>query len=166
MGDPKRIDLVQWKDLMRRLRFTGADLTERDATLCFMASRMLVIDSHTEKGKKKCESIRLEDFLEAMCHVATLKALPTEEEVASSGCADAGEYLIKLETEHPMKLQQLERERGIPWGEDVWNGDMVSFAKRLDMVICLMLRTIEEGTAGSDDLMVKAAEVTQFFQNT
>ena len=35
---------------VRALDMIGADLTERDATLCFVWSRMLVVDGWTEAG--------------------------------------------------------------------------------------------------------------------
>jgi hypothetical protein len=38
------LGLLEWKLLMRRLELLQGDLTERDATLCFVTSRMAVTD--------------------------------------------------------------------------------------------------------------------------
>ena len=47
------LSLSDWKTLTRRLELIDADLTERDATLCFVNSRMAVIDGTSDRGKLK-----------------------------------------------------------------------------------------------------------------
>ena len=42
-----------WKTFLRALGFIGVDVTERDATLCFMWSVMAVIDNSTRTGSIK-----------------------------------------------------------------------------------------------------------------
>ena len=42
-----------WKTFLRALGFIGVDVTERDATLCFMWSVMAVIDNNTHRIHQK-----------------------------------------------------------------------------------------------------------------
>ena len=44
----------------------------------------------------KLENLCFEDFLDALTRVATMKALPTDEELEDEGAPDAGEFLLEL----------------------------------------------------------------------
>jgi len=57
-----------------------------DALLCFAWSRMLVIDGWTGRGHAKESNLPFEGFLEALCRVSALMALPTDAEVNESAC--------------------------------------------------------------------------------
>ena len=69
----------------------GGELGERKAAQCFSWSRMLVVDEHSIGGRAKQLRLTFEDFLEAICRVASHKALPTNEEMAKVEHSDAGE---------------------------------------------------------------------------
>ena len=71
----------------------------RDATIVFVLSRMRVVDEEAKGAAAKLESLSLEDFYEALCRVALLKALPTDDEIDDAGCADAGAFLLGLREE-------------------------------------------------------------------
>ena len=58
-----------------------------DALLCFAWSRMLVIDGWTDRGHAKESCLPFEGFLEALCRVSALMALPTDAEVNESACS-------------------------------------------------------------------------------
>lgn len=51
---------------------------------------MAVIDSRTKKGSDKENNLPFEGFMEALCRLSVLKALPTDAELAETGCSDAG----------------------------------------------------------------------------
>lgn len=60
-------ELSEWRALMRALRFIGNDLTERDCTLCFVWSRMCVIDASTERGMGLLRDLEHEDVTSQLC---------------------------------------------------------------------------------------------------
>ena len=74
----------EWTFLLRDFAFIGEDFTTRDATLCFVWSRMMVANPETVKGDIKARNLCFEDFLEAIVRTATLKALPTDEEIRAA----------------------------------------------------------------------------------
>ena len=74
--------LESWMEFVRRLELLGTDLTERDATLSFMWSRMAVPNRHSDMGQAKTRHLPFEGFLEGLVRLSAVKALPTDEEVA------------------------------------------------------------------------------------
>ena len=79
---------------------------------------MTVIDGRTQRGKERESFLPFEGFLEALCRVAVLKALPTDEEIQSAGCAHAGVYLEWLELEEPDAYEQLVETRNTDFGDE------------------------------------------------
>lgn len=97
----KLLDINEWNELMADLELVTAIFTERDARMCFVWSRMRVVKESEAKSRKKLLQLGMEDFLEAIVRVATMKALPTDKDVEASGCADGGEFLLSLELGDP-----------------------------------------------------------------
>ena len=62
-------------------------------------------------------NLTFEGFLECMCRLALLKALPTDAEVEASGCADAGEFLSTLFDEDPYSHAVFLEQNCTQWGE-------------------------------------------------
>ena len=112
----KSLSVESWLEQMRLLGLIGADLAEREAVLCFSWSRMAVVDSGTSKGRSKATRLPFEGYMEALCRVSTLKAMPTDEELAAAECADAGVYMQWLRETDTEAWEQLLRERALPWG--------------------------------------------------
>ena len=46
---------------------------QREGVLCFVFSRLRVVDEESERGKRRLNSLSFEDFLEAVVRVATMK---------------------------------------------------------------------------------------------
>ena len=61
---------------------------------------------------------RYEGFLEALCRLAAIKSLPTDEEIAEKGCRDAGEYVLMMKRDDATRpeFEQMLRNRRIGWG--------------------------------------------------
>ena len=79
---------------------------------------MLVIDTNKDnKSKVKRTHLGFEDFLEALCRLAALKALPTDEEIAESGYGNAGTHLINMAAVAPEAYERLLQERAVEWGQ-------------------------------------------------
>ena len=82
--------LVGYPDYMRFLRLVNlvnADISERDGELCFVWCRMRTINEQRPKDRIKMMHIHFVDFLEALCRLSQIKALPTDEELKGAGCA-------------------------------------------------------------------------------
>ena len=90
------MNLKSWRDGIVAMNLLSADLGERDVTLCFSWSRMCVGDSKTLGGLKRDSNLPFEGFLEAICRMAMMKALPTDDEIISAGCTNAGTYVARL----------------------------------------------------------------------
>ena len=58
---------------------------------------MNVVDEQNDKSRIKWTHLSFEDFLEALCRLAVVKALPTDEEVERAGCSNAAQHLLQLE---------------------------------------------------------------------
>ena len=100
-------------ELLRRLNLIGVDLTDRDATLCYAWSRMRYVDEEHKASRAKMTHLAFEDFLEALCRVAGLLALPTDEEVTAAGSAHAGEYCKVMERDLPDDYTRFQRSRAV-----------------------------------------------------
>ena len=53
---------------------------------------------------------------QALCRIAGLKALPTDEEIATTPHGNAGTYLLHLATDDPNALERLKQTRAAQWG--------------------------------------------------
>ena len=112
----RALSVGSWLEQMRLLGLIGPDLAEREAVLCFSWSRMAVVDTGTAKGRTRSCKLPFEGYLEALCRVSTLKAMPTDEDVVAAGCADAGEYTQWMRESDYDTWLLLVKERALPWG--------------------------------------------------
>ena len=141
------ISLDRYKELSKRVGLLDADLSERDCALCFAWSRMVVVDGATEKGRARDTSLPIEGFLECLCRVATLKALPTDGELAAAGSgadaqADAGTFLLALQHgDNPNLHRDYLRARRRAWGDEPGSG-YPQLDRRVEAVISLMIRQV------------------------
>jgi len=112
------IGLATWMCGLQTLEIIGEDLSTRDALRCFSWSRMVVVDYKSQIGDVKDSMLPLESFMEAICRMAALKALPTESDLATIPEArGAGEWLGHLRDRDPQEFHRFLRERAVAWGE-------------------------------------------------
>ena len=149
--DSKRLkamlDLREWKALLRGLGLIGVDLLEVDASLCFSWARMVVVDDTNAKGFFKETHLPFEGFLEGLCRVAVLKALPSDAEVEAAGCKDAAIFLEELEERDPEEFQQLLTDRRVPWGQE----SSLPRERCVAGLMALIVRKVELGAGGLDE---------------
>ena len=96
--------------------FIGGDITERDATLCFCCARMAVVDGRTARGYAKENNLPFEGFLEALCRLSMLKALPTDAELEAAGQPNAALYLAELRLSDEERYRVMLEKRAKEWG--------------------------------------------------
>ena len=88
--DSKLLGFDEWMSLLKDLRFFDDAFQQREGTLCFVFSRLRCVDEESERGRRKLLQLSFEDFLEALVRLATVKALPTMQELQHTGHHDAG----------------------------------------------------------------------------
>ena len=163
------LSLDEWTNLLKALDFIGRDVTERDARLCFSCSRMVVIDDRTAKGYQKANNLPFEGFLEALCRLCMLKALPTDDDIEKTGCDDAGIFMQKLlagslpewftdsldsDSAGLTEAAAFMHSRAANWGE----ASVHSLDRAVNHLIACMIRTIEEDSRGADNMEVTSRE--------
>ena len=148
------LTLSTWKTLWRRLELIDVDFTERDATLCFMLSRMSVIDSSTERGKLKANCLPFEGFLEALCRAAVRRSWPTDEELSAAGFNDAGAYILWL------RKTDLERYQSMLERKDDSETVPLPAARCVEHLATLMIRSVETHISDTEgDMQLTPKEV-------
>lgn len=90
--------------------------------------------------------------------MAVLKALPTKAEILANGCMDAGQYLINLKERNEKAYDAFVSERATRWGEEPKQPVPVCVEHMLTVII----RQIEGGTRGADNLELTQSEVDQW----
>lgn len=104
---------------LEALQITGAgDVTERDAILCFAWSRMVVVDGRTHRGVRYESHLPFEGFLEALCRLAVLKALPTDEDLFFARVEHAGAFMDALEADDTVAYLEFIATRATPIGSE------------------------------------------------
>ena len=171
------LSLGEWTRLLKALGLIGRDVTERDARLCFSCSRMAVVDGRTLKGRSKEDNLPFEGFLEALCRLSCLKALPTDAELERTGCADAGIFLQRL---HAGSLPEEFTDefdtgdaafadeaaafmdvRAAAWGEE----SVHPLECSVRHLIACIVRTVEEDSHGADNMQLTLNEVKNWAKN-
>ena len=97
------IDYSEWRVLLRDLQLYDEDFKDREASLTFSWCRMRVIDERPLKAVAKVSQLTFEDFLEAFVRVATLKVLPTQEQLYDAGADGVCNFFRTMRSEQPAK---------------------------------------------------------------
>ena len=135
-----RLALEDWLDFLNRVELIDFDLTSRDAALSFLWARMVVANYQTVEGRRREFTLTFEDFMEAMCRMSSLKALPTADELKAAGCTHAGQWVDEMRKQ-PLFYQDRMETLATPWGTepDKPVGDSVR------MVLDIMCHAITKG---------------------
>jgi len=148
------LTLAQWVTFLRDLELLGADLSEGEAVQAFVCSRMAVIDGRSAIGRAKERCLPFEGFLEGLVRLTRLKALPTDGDLAASGCADAGTYVRRLRDEEGGKYRAFLTGRV----------NVQPVARATEHLISLIIRNIEVAVSLADriDGKLTAVEVKKW----
>jgi len=140
------LSLSEWMQIMKHLELIDQEFTVREASLAFAWSRMRVVDEGDKKrSKAKLENLSCEDFFEALVHVSLMKALPTDEEVASSSAIDGGAWLLEL------KRNPADYLKWITANPASWETPPRQPVDRcVHMLITLIVRIIKQAVSKSD----------------
>ena len=125
-----------------------AEFTNREAAIIFCWSRMLVVDEF--KHRTKFTNMTFEDFLEALVRMATMKALPGQQELEDAGYADAGLYLLEMKANGDAGLDGYTYEEWLAEdrhkaGWDMEPSEPMAFLVR--QLITLLIRAVLEACA-------------------
>ena len=83
-----------------------------------------------------------EGFLEALCRVAALKALPTDEEIQGAHCVDADMFLVTMRADDEVRYATFLAERASKWGAR----PRQPFERCVAHVVSMLLGTVRRGT--------------------
>jgi len=127
----------EWLNLCTHMQLIDEEFTIREMTNCFMWSRMRVADETNIAERRKMCNLRFEDFLEALCRMATMKCMPTDDEVAQCGCSDGGHMLLSM---NPAERRKFAIQR-----PQTWDGPMRQpIGRAMNHLITYMIRIIED----------------------
>ena len=100
------------------------------------------------------------DFLDAIVRLATMKGMPTDEEIKAAGCKDAGHFIHMMQAtsgsaytaflqQHPQRWNEVPRQ---------------PIARCVEHLISLILVTVEATVGVSMDLKLTETEASQFMR--
>ena len=160
--DANYLCLAEWMTFLRAVDLLEAgDISERDATLAFTWSRMVVANPGSFHGRLSEDQLHFEDFLEALCRTSILKALPYDHEIEQAMkkhpgvVTHAGNYLAWLKQEAETAYQTMMHSRATLWGAD----PSQPVARCVEHLLAIIIHEVEDDTAGRDDLALSQKEV-------
>ena len=160
----KVLSCTEWKKMLDDLGWVDTEFTLREAMLAFVWARMRVADELAAESKAKLHHLSFEDFLDAFVRIATMKALPTDDEVHEYGCEDGGEFLLQLR-DSPAEHAAWVRNHAQRWDEALRQ----PIHRAVSQLVMLLIRSIEKATHGiakaKQDLILTKLEVQAFEGN-
>ena len=157
LATKKLLSFVEWTRLTKDLRLVSPQFTSRHATLCFVWSRMRVVDEAKASSRARMVHLTFEDFLEALVRVACMKSFPTDRQIEQAGCADAGHFLLQLQC-YPSLHAEFVAEHAQHW----YSEPRQPACRCVDHLIALIIRTVEGSTEGSNNLILTRGEAKAF----
>ena len=156
----KMVSFEVWKEFTRLFELCDVDITERHVTLAFLWGRMKVVDEQLERTRVKLTHMTFEDFLEGVCRLAAYKAFPTDDELAASEYASAGEYVYRLRGEAPEDYENMVKARARPWGAQ----PLLRLERSVEHMCSLLIVTAQQGN-GEDASALDEKEAASFIPN-
>ena len=155
------VALDEWCNFVQALGFIGIDLTARDAAFAFAWSRMAVINGRSDRGYIKESSLPFEGFMEAICRIAALKALPTDAEIAEAKQPNAGAFMAALKADEEDAYLAMLAERATPWGSEP---TLQPMARCIEHTIAMIIYQMEWDVAGTENMKLSEQEAVAWFK--
>ena len=141
------LDYLEWRLLLRDLQLIDDDFRDREAALTFSWSRMRVVDERPLLKRAKLTQLTFVDFLDCLVRMATLKALPSQEQIFDADCEDAGDFILRMRGT-PDEYARFIAGNVRPWGEPLPEDESVHLI--LVSFIYVILRTVKKYLADHD----------------
>ena len=163
----KLVSYNNWRDFVKIFNLVADDLNERDAQLCFVWSRMYTIDEDHEKSRIKWTHLSFEDWLEALCRMARMKAFPNQEELDGAGFDDAPSYLNHLFQSDAAAYDDFLFKRQAEWGRPAKNEQPIP--KLIEHIVTLLIYQAQGGAQvvrSGVDWSLTEQQVNRFMKTT
>ena len=145
------IEVNDWRGFCRGSDLFAPDCSERDVMLAFSWSRMAVANEQTERGHFKEICLPFEGFMEALCRLAALKMLPTEQEMKDAGYTDAGSFFFNMRKTDEEGYKRLLLERAPGWGAEPEQPMNVCITRLFEIIVfAIDMKTGGTGLASQD----------------
>jgi len=159
------MSVTEWEAFLSHVGlFESKQLSASEARLIFTWSRVRgaigVASAYSDASQIRMRHLHFEDFLEALCRLSALLALPTDDDLEEVGSEDAGVYLMLLAEDPPAYRSFLTERRGAllkPPRQPIW--------RCVEHLVAYLARLVEHNTSGDKDLQVSAHEAHQFMKD-
>ena len=152
LKDDSLMSIGEWLTFVRHVGLVeSGQLTELAAKQIFLWSRIRTAKDLSGVSEAKLRHITPTDFLEALVRLSLVVALPTDLELEEAKAADAGEFLLAMQTHSPTEFQSfLSTHR--PRHQDHDGSDYAAHALQpaercLEHLIKLIVRTVQTNTS-------------------
>ncbi|KOO26628.1 camp-dependent protein kinase regulatory subunit [Chrysochromulina tobinii] len=161
------LSLAEWLALLEHLGlFANEQLTQCDARLIFLWSRIRCCDDYSNASERALRNLSYQDFLEAIVRLAAILALPTDEEIAEAHAADGGQYLLTLEEQATTEFRRFVHQRKQPLERATASGPRQPIARCVDHLMHYVARIVEANTSregdGAPNLEISQLEAANF----
>jgi hypothetical protein len=105
-----------------------------------------------------------DSFLEALCRMSQLKALPTDDEIAAATAADAPSYMHHLAEEHPAAYHTMLVQESAPWGRPKHRQPVCRCVEHLCHMLLWQVQGGVKRTAKDGDYVISEKQVERFMR--
>jgi len=165
LKDDSLMSIGEWLTFVRHVGLVeSGQVTELAAKQIFLWSRIRTAKDLSGASEAKLRHITPTDFLEALVRLSLVVALPTDLELEEANAADAGEFLLAMQTHSPIEYQSfLSTHR--PRHQDHDGSDYAAHALQpsercLEHLIKLIVRTVQTNTSHSASKDILALDRT------
>ena len=174
LADDDLMSIGEWLYFVKHLGLVdGGQVTVLLAKQIFLWSRIRSLHSRTEKAERRLRHMTFEDFMEAVVRLSIFCSMPTDDDLAEAGAADAGDYLLALQANDPKSYPRFLRKNrprfSDPDGSDYDKHALQPAEKALFHFIKLLVKTVEHATSARNDLSladgtIQASEAARFLK--